>query len=133
MQPVEHLPPSVRSAYLETHAALCSGLPILAGIGIRLIVETVCKDKETVDEVTDKKAKYKLLETRIDELVEKQLLTPTDAGFLQRTRLVGNKAAHEALQLDEVTLNAAMDVAEHLLRSAYLLPKIADRLLTKPE
>jgi hypothetical protein len=39
------VPEPVRKIYFETHRALCSKQPILTGIGIRAIVETVCKEK----------------------------------------------------------------------------------------
>src|SRR6266498_2925810 len=39
------LPHKVAQVYNETHAALCSKQPILAGIGIRALIETVCKEK----------------------------------------------------------------------------------------
>ena len=39
------LPQNVSHIYEETHKALCSKQPILAGIGIRGLLEAVCKEK----------------------------------------------------------------------------------------
>ena len=39
------LPTKVRTIYDETHAALCSKLAILAGVGIRALVEAVCSEE----------------------------------------------------------------------------------------
>jgi len=41
------LPSEISRIYNETHAALCNKQPVLAGIGIRALVETVCKEKGT--------------------------------------------------------------------------------------
>ena len=40
-------------------------------------------------------------------------------------RFLGNKAAHETSPADERVLDASMQIAEHMLTSVYLLPKIA--------
>lgn len=40
-----YLPSDLARIYRETAAALINDLPILAGIGLRVIVETVCKEK----------------------------------------------------------------------------------------
>jgi hypothetical protein len=38
------LPHRLYRIYMETHQALSSNMPILAGIGLRAIIETVCED-----------------------------------------------------------------------------------------
>jgi hypothetical protein len=118
------LPANVRRIYAETHQALCGDLPILAGIGIRALVEAVCKQKE---------AAGKDLERKIDNLVAKGILTLAGAEILHSTRLLGNRAAHEVEVVDAADLSAAMDVAENLLDSVYVLPKIAERLPKRTE
>jgi hypothetical protein len=40
------LPANVKRIYEETIKAMNNGQPVLAGIGIRAIVETICKDKQ---------------------------------------------------------------------------------------
>jgi hypothetical protein len=39
------LPQGVRGIYTETHAALCNNLPVLAGVGIRALIEASAKRK----------------------------------------------------------------------------------------
>ena len=109
-----HLPSEIYKIYKETHVTLCSGMLILAGVGIRILVETICNEK---------KAKGKNLENKIDDLVEIGVLTKEGAEILHGTRLLGNQMAHEAKLIDERILNEAMDVVEHLLMGAYILPK----------
>ena len=68
------------------------------------------------------------LETRIDALRDQNILTPEGARILHKTRFLGNRAAHEIERPNDQTLNAAMEVVEHTLKSVYILPKIAKRL-----
>jgi len=113
------LPESVAKIYHETHIAICNKQPVLAGIGIRALVETVCKDKA---------AGGRNLEVKIDKLAILGLLTKDNAEFLHGLRILGNKAAHEVKPHDEETLGAAMDVVEHLLKTVYVLPVQAKNL-----
>jgi hypothetical protein len=107
------LPEAVARIYNETHSALSNKQPILSGVGIRALVETVCNEK--------KAAGYSL-ESKIDDLVTKGVLTQTGAETLHSMRILGNEAAHEVKPHSEQTLNLAMDVVEHLLNDVYVLP-----------
>lgn len=113
------LPLKVRRVYFETHSALCSRLPILAGIGIRALIEAIC---------TEKKARGKDLKAKIDNLVDIGLLTNAGAEILHSLRILGNRAAHEVEPHSELALGSAMDVVEHLLIGVYILPKEAENL-----
>jgi len=113
------LPFEVSRIYDETHAALCNRQPILAGIGIRALVETVCKEKS---------AAGSNLEQKIDNLVNMGVLTQAGAETLHSMRILGNEAAHEVKPHSEETLNLAMDVVEHLLNDVYILPAITKSL-----
>jgi len=113
------LPKQVSGIYRETLAALSNDLPILAGIGIRALVEAVCKERQ---------AKGKSLSERIDDLVTQGVLTQDGAEILHSLRLMGNEAAHEVKPHSESDLNVAFDVIEHLLNGVYVLPKVASRL-----
>lgn len=113
------LPPIIANVYEETHSALCNKLPILAGIGIRALIETVCKEKA---------ASGRNLEQRIDALVTMGVLTREGADILHSLRILGNEAAHEVKPHSESTLGTAMDVVEHLLQGVYIMPKVAANL-----
>jgi hypothetical protein len=80
------LPDPVRGMYRETVAARDASLPVLAGIGIRALVETVCKERNTA---------AGSLENRIDALVIQGVLTKPGAEILHSLRIMGNQAAHE--------------------------------------
>ena len=117
------LPDAVAGIYQETYQALCSDQPVLAGVGVRALVEAVCQERS---------AAGKTLEQKIDGLVTLDLLTKTNAEFLHGLRVLGNEAAHTAKPHSEGTLGAAMDVVEHLLKTVYLLPRTATKLPKRP-
>lgn len=113
---VYSMPGIVQSIYSETLGAIQRGLPILAGIGIRAIVEATCDDQKAVG---------RTLENKIDDLVSKSLLTDKGAEILHGLRLIGNSAAHEIKAPTKEQVAAAMKVIDHLLIGAYVIPNEA--------
>jgi len=114
-----YLPYKVRGVYAETLTAISNKAPILAAIGIRAIVEAVCKDKGCTE---DK------LEKNIDLLVTKGHLAADQADFLHLQRFMGNNAAHETTPPEQTELGAALDIAENLLTNLYVLPMLAEKM-----
>ena len=114
-----YLPSKVRQTYGEVVQALDNSMPILAGLGLRVLVETVCKEKE----VTGKN-----LEERIDALAQKQITTPVSAAILHRIRQLGNSAAHEASPHSDKQLSVALDIVESMLTNVYIQPKLVEEL-----
>lgn len=112
-----HLPPDLFRIYRETAQALINESPVLAGIGLRAIVETVCKEK---------KASGKDLYEKINDMASKHVLTPSGAEILHKVRTLGNKAAHEVAPHTFRQLSRAMDVVEHMLRDVYIIPKLIE-------
>jgi hypothetical protein len=113
------LPHAVYKVYEETRAALANDQPVLAGIGIRAIVETVCKDQSATGN--------RLVE-HIDDLARKGVITPDGARILHSLRFMGNEAAHEVKAHSEDELITALDVVEYVLKGVYILPRLASRL-----
>ncbi len=109
-----YLPSNVRKIYDETLMALSSQAPVLAGIGLRALLETVCKEKNATGRDLLKK---------IDSLVSAGILTPASAAILHKIRTLGNAAAHEMKPHSDKQLRLAMDIVEHLLKDVYILPK----------
>lgn len=116
----KQLPEAVGRIYAETFKALIGNQPVLTGIGIRALIETVCKERS---------AAGRNLQEKIDNLVSLGLLTRDNADFLHGLRILGNEAAHEVIPHSEEKLGIAMEVIEHLLRTVYLLPAKATKLL----
>lgn len=119
MQEVYLLPQGVQQIYEEAHGALCAELQIMAGFGIRAIVEAVCKDKGMLGGN---------LKERIDALAKSGLITAAGAEILHHLRFMGNAAAHEMKAHSPSEMNAAFDVVEYLLQGVYVLPKQAEML-----
>jgi hypothetical protein len=114
------VPLKVRVIYRETHKALLGKQPILAGVGIRALIEAVCREKN---------AKGGNLQKRIASLVDLGVLTRDGADILHALRDLGNSAAHEVEAQPEANLLVAFDVVEYLLNAVYIIPKKAAKLL----
>ena len=112
------LPENVQRVYLETVKALNGHQPILAGIGLRALIEAICIEKGAAG--TD-------LFGKIDSLLGLGVLTAEGAKILHKLRALGNQAAHEVKPHSDEHLGVAMDVVEHLLQGVYILPYLADR------
>lgn len=117
------LPHGVARIYRQTHEALCGKLSILAGMGLRAILEAVCSER---------KAEGKSLYDRIQTLANQGVVTREGANILHSIRLLGNKAAHETKANTEEELFAAFDVIEHLLKAVYIIPRKARKLGSRP-
>lgn len=119
MNEVHLLSPEVHKVYQEAHAALCAELPIMAGLGLRTLVEAVCRDK---------KMDGRNLQARIDSLQGAGFITPAGAEILNHLRQMGNAAAHQMKAHTQEEINAAFDVVEYLLQGVYVIPKLAEWL-----
>lgn len=115
------LPAKIERIYDETLAALNSRQEVLCGIGVRAIIETVCKDKS---------ATGGSLYQKIDSLVSQGVLTQDGANILHKLRTLGNNAAHEVKPHTPKELGLAFDVVDHLLLGVYILPEHAKRTFT---
>ena len=107
------LPDSVQAIYQETILAIENEQNILAGIGIRALIETICKDKL---------AKGKNLYEKIDDLKEQSILTKEGAETLHKLRILGNDAAHEVKSHNTDQLSLAIQIIEHMLEGTYIIP-----------
>ena len=119
MREAHLLPHNVYRIYQEAHGALCAELGILAGLGLRALVEAVCVDRQ----VTNGN-----LQSKIDQLATAGHITQAGARILHSLRFMGNAAAHEVKAHTPQQLNAAFDVVEHLLQGVYVLPSQAANL-----
>ncbi len=114
------LPLQIQDIYTETLRALNNGYLILAGIGLRALVESVCNEKSAEGRLIGK----------IDNLKENHILTPANAEILHKIRTLGNDAAHKVKKHKKDELELAMNVVEHLLTDVYILPQQAKILPT---
>ena len=117
----DEFPTRTKRIYLETLKALNNQTPILAAIGLRALIESICLEQNT---------KSKNLAKGIDELADMGLLSKRQADFLHNHRFMGNAAAHEIVSPKPEHLVAALDIAETLLKTIYILPDMADQIKT---
>lgn len=117
---LHEIPKVVASIYRQSLEAICNGAPILAGMGLRATVESICNEQAIVG---------RTLEKRIDGLAKKGLISAKDADRLHAIRFMGNDAAHEVLPTDQKSLTIALRIVEHLIVSLYILDQAAEGVL----
>lgn len=118
----DSFPIKTKRIYLETLKALNNQAPILTAIGLRALIESICLEQET---------KTNNLAKKIDALAQMGLLSAKQAEFLHNHRFMGNEAAHEIIAPKPEHLVAAIDIAETLMKTIYVLPLMADQIKPK--
>jgi Domain of unknown function (DUF4145) len=113
------LPSAVGAMYREALGAFNAGAKVLAGGGLRAIVEAICKDRSI---------KGKNLQEKIDRLVGEGLLAKPQADLLHEERYLGNAALHELEAPADSDLTLGFEIIEALLITIYVLPAKAKRL-----
>lgn len=113
------LPKEVLEIYEETHAASLARFNILTGIGIRALVEIICKKEG---------AKGKVLTKKIDDLVTKGILSQSQVKAIHKTRILGNKSAHKVTAASDESIDIAIDIVESLILNVYIIPHKAEKL-----
>jgi Domain of unknown function (DUF4145) len=115
------LPFKVRVIYQEAIGAVNSQLSLLTAIGLRALIESICNEQK----VTGKN-----LSLKIDGMATKGILSKSQADILHSHRFLGNAAAHEIESAGRDELLAALEIAESVLRTIYVLPKLAEKIKT---
>lgn len=114
-------PPKIRTLYLEIVDAINAQLPVLAAIGLRAMIEAICKERGV---------SAPNLQALIDGLAANGILTSAQADILHSHRFLGNVAAHEAVPAKPAELVAALEIAENMLRLIYTIPKLSQQITT---
>ena len=123
-QPIERtytLPNKVRVLYEEVVEATNAELSILAAVGLRSLIEAICKDRG----VTGGN-----LSELIDGLSVNGILSTSQAEILHSHRFLGNVAAHEVQRARREEILAALEIAENMLKTIYILSKLSDEIKT---
>lgn len=113
------LPKDVAKIYQETLATMDAKANTLCALGLRAIVEGICRDK-SINEPN--------LQKKIDGLVSAGVLSVVQADYLHESRYLGNDAAHELKTPKSDELAACLEIIESLLTAIYILPTHSDRL-----
>ena len=115
------LPFRVRAIYDEVIEAINARLAILTAVGLRALIEAVCKERGIAG---------RNLEEMIDGLSDGGILSATQADILHSHRFLGNVAAHEMERARRQELLAALEIAESMLKTIYILPHLSDEIVT---
>jgi hypothetical protein len=115
------LPDPVKRIYGEVVNAMNAELALLSAIGLRTLIEAICHDQ---------KAKGKNLERLIDSMAELGVLSKKQADILHSHRFLGNVAAHEITAPQPAELIAAIEIAETILKTLYVIPKLEKDIKT---
>lgn len=115
------LPYKVDIIYSEVIGSINSKLHILSAIGLRTLIEAICKDRGV---------KGKNLEELIDALAQDGILSSEQAKILHGLRFMGNVAAHEIKQAKPREILAALEIAETMMKTVYIFPKLSDEIKT---
>lgn len=117
IQSLWELPDIVRTIYSEVLTALRENSKVLAGLGLRAVVEAVCNDLTISG---------RSLEVRINKLASSGYISKNDAERLHGIRFMGNDAAHDIKTPKDTTLSVALQIVEHLIASVYILENKAN-------
>ncbi|ANV91002.1 DUF4145 domain-containing protein [Picosynechococcus sp. PCC 8807] len=115
------LPIKIRSIYQEIIGAMNAQLPVLTAIGLRALIEAICKDQGI---------EARNLKERIDGLATTGILSESQASILHSHRFLGNSAAHEITSTKTWELIAALDIAEVMLKTIYIIPELSNQIKT---
>lgn len=110
---------TVGRIYKEAVAAYNAGAHILAGAGLRAVVEGICIERGLTKGT---------LADRIDLLATNGLLAKPQAELLHEERYLGNAAVHELETPSDPDLVLGFEIVEGLLRTIYVLPARAAQL-----
>ena len=131
------LPFSLSEIYREVIIAYNKNLVLLAAVGIRTILEGICKDKKVykglVPNEDGKEHNRKSLEGKIYGLLQNGLISETQTSALHELRFLGNNAVHDLEEPSREELKTALDIIEHMIDDLYELPLKSKKLKQQRE
>lgn len=125
------LPHKIDLVYRQTINCMNKGDYLLAGAGLRAIIEGIChvkKVKKGPVEVMNKRTgkteikQKKNLEGKINGLIEKKYLSSDHGETLHELRFLGNIALHELSQASQEEVELAFEIIDHTIYNLFELP-----------
>ncbi|MBP9993474.1 MAG: DUF4145 domain-containing protein [bacterium] len=108
------MPSLIQRAYKESVEALNNGSFLLASIGFRATVEALC-----IENGLDKGT----LNTKINKLRDKGIITAADCERLHEARFMGNESAHQIEKPDRQHVLIVLEVINNILNNLYVIDK----------
>ena len=126
----------IRNIYKETIECFNNQSNVLCAVGIRAIIEGICKSegiKSGKVEIKNREGKVSTkiqrnLQGKISGLYEKGLITERYSKILHELRFLGNEAAHELSTPSSEELQIALSIIEHTIDNLYELEERAAQL-----
>jgi hypothetical protein len=129
-----NLPTIIKVLYKEVVKSYNTNLSLLSAIGLRMIVEGVCKDLGIkngyiMDEITGSKKvdengeeiRSSKLVGQINGMIEKGVIVQSQSRILHQIRELGNQTAHELKRPNDRTLSSGIEIIESILHIIYEL------------
>jgi len=134
-----NIPPNLKRIYRETIDCYNQDNLTLCGVGVRALVEGLCKENGISDgeveyskpDGTIVRKRKSDLQGKINGLSEKGKLTKENAEILHEHRYLGNKAVHELSRPTKEELSLAIEIIENVFDTLYEIPKKAITLKYK--
>lgn len=104
------MPKHVRKIYEETYDTIVSGNTILAGAGVRTIIEAICLSFGI---------KTGNLVSKINKMHEKGHVTESMKNLLHSIRVFGNSSVHADINTDFYDIQTAWDAIDNLIVAIY--------------
>lgn len=117
------VPNNISKIYKETINALNNECYLLAAAGFRVIVEAICLEN---------KIEGKSLETKINNLCKKGIITKNDRDRLHSIRFMGNDSVHAIKEPDKRQIRLVLDIIHNMLNGLYVLTKECEDILEGP-
>lgn len=108
----EMIPNKIQNVYVETVEAIKVRAYLLAGVGLRAVIEAV---------VLEQNINGRNLEEKINNLLINKFITERDANRLHSIRFLGNDAVHEMEIPSEKKIKIALKIVEQLLINLYTI------------
>jgi hypothetical protein len=131
-----NLPELIQMLYIEVIKAYNANLYLLSAIGLRMVVEGICKDLTiidgpVIDDITGsnkidengKEIRSKKLVGQINGLIERGVIVQAQSRILHEIRVLGNQTAHELTKPKVRTIYAGIEIIESILHIIYELDK----------
>lgn len=122
IEDVSKLPPQLRKLYEEVEIAFEYEANLLAGIGLRMLIEAICLNQ---------KIEGANLKIKIERLHSNGFIAKNDIPILDKLREIGNSTAHEIKGFSNHKLKFALEIVNHVLKSIYVLPTFQKKLARK--
>ncbi|MDU9695551.1 DUF4145 domain-containing protein [Priestia aryabhattai] len=131
-----HLPEFIEVLRNEVIFAYREKAKLLCGMGLRMIVEAVCKEKGITEQPRLKKGNPLLdedgkvimrnlkLYEKIEILKERNIIDEPQKNVLHQVRDLGNDTAHEIKPHNLLLLRQALNVVDFILYNIYEMPNV---------